>query len=73
MFSDGLSEAINKESEEFGIERLKQTFAQACRSGLSPQKIIDQLINTVMAYEVEQADDQTVVLIRHNENESVTR
>ena len=73
MFSDGLSEAINKESEEFGIERLKQTFAQACRSGLSPQKIIDQLINTVMAYEVEQADDQTVVLIRHNENECVTR
>ena len=67
MFSDGLSEAVNKENEEFGIERLKQTFAQACRSGLSSKNVIDQLINTVVAYEVEQADDQTVVLIRHNE------
>ena len=67
MFSDGLSEAVNKDNEEFGIERLSQTFAQACRSGSSAKDVIDQLINTVVSYEAEQADDQTVVLIRHNE------
>ncbi len=65
MFSDGLSEALNKDAEEFGMERLVSFFEESCKIGGSPQQVIDRVINSVKTFEAEQNDDQTIVLIRH--------
>ena len=65
MFSDGLSEALSKDAEEFGMERLVTVFEDACRSGGTPQQVIDKVIGSVKFFEAEQNDDQTIVLIRH--------
>ena len=65
MYSDGLTEALNKEQEEFGITRLSEVFKDSCELGGSPQAVIDRVMEAVINYEVEQNDDQTIVLIRH--------
>ncbi len=65
MYSDGLSEALNKEQEEFGLARLTEVFKNSCEAGGSPQAVIDRVMESVVNYEVEQNDDQTIVLIRH--------
>ncbi|MDR0932531.1 MAG: SpoIIE family protein phosphatase [Victivallales bacterium] len=65
MYSDGLSEALNKDEEEFGLTRLSEVFKNSCEVGGAPQGIIDRVVDAVVTYEVEQNDDQTIVLIRH--------
>ena len=65
MFSDGLSEALDKNAEEFGIERLTEVFRRSCEQGGTPQVIMDRILNVVADFEEEQNDDQTIVLIRH--------
>jgi sigma-B regulation protein RsbU (phosphoserine phosphatase) len=63
-FSDGISEAMNAKGEmwsESEVEKIVRT----CR-GLTPQKMIDLLIQATdqFAGEAEQADDMTLVAIR---------
>ncbi len=69
MYSDGLSEALNKEQEEFGLERLTEVFRNSSELGGSPQAVIDRVMEAVTNYEVDQGDDQTIVLIRHTGKE----
>lgn len=65
MYSDGLSEALNKEQEEFGLARLTEVFKDSCEVGGTPQAVINRVMESVITYEAEQNDDQTIVLIRH--------
>jgi len=65
MYSDGLTEALNKEQEEFGLDRLSEVFRNSSELGGSPQAVVDRVMDAVINYEVEQSDDQTIVLIRH--------
>lgn len=64
MFSDGLTEATNAFEEEFGTGRLIDAFQRSCEQRSEARDIIDDVMNAVAAFEKEQADDQTVVLIR---------
>ena len=66
MFSDGLSEAVDASGTEFGAERLARTFAEAGADGLAPAEIVERITGAVRAYEHEQSDDQTVVVIARN-------
>jgi len=66
MYSDGLSEAVDDSGAEFGEERLAATFAEAGRDGASPAEIVERITGAVRAYEHEQSDDQTVVVIARN-------
>ena len=63
MYSDGLSEALDDSGVEFGAERLAATFAEAGADGAEPAEIVERITGAVRAYEREQSDDQTVVLI----------
>ncbi len=58
-YSDGITEIINVEQEEFGQERFEQTIVQM----LVNDEAIDFLLNTVNQYrgEAEQFDDVTLV------------
>ncbi len=69
MFSDGLSEALNKDAEEFGVERLVAAFRHSCEIGGTPQAMMDRILKSVADFEAEQNDDQTIVLIRHTGKE----
>lgn len=66
MYSDGLTEAINAFEEEYGEKRLIEAFSKSCRERSETSEIIDDIMNSVSSFEREQADDQTVVLIRQN-------
>ena len=65
MFSDGLSEALNRDAEEFGVHRLTEVFRRSCELGGTSQAIMDRVLDEVASFEAEQNDDQTIVLIRH--------
>jgi phosphoserine phosphatase RsbU/P len=65
-FSDGVTEAMNPDSEEFTDDRLLAC-ANAHR-GESPQQLLDALLADVQAFcaGATQSDDVTVVLVRYN-------
>ena len=64
LYSDGLSEALNHDREEFGSERLIKSFQVACEHRDTPSGIIDEVMAAVHEFEYEQNDDQTMLLIR---------
>ncbi len=66
LFSDGVTEAMNSESEEFTDDRLI-----ACANahlGETPQQVLDALLADVHAFCAgePQSDDVTAVLVRYN-------
>jgi sigma-B regulation protein RsbU (phosphoserine phosphatase) len=65
-FSDGVTEAMNAEGEEFTDDRLLAC-AEAHR-GESPQQVMEALLADVHAFcaGAPQGDDVTVVLVRYN-------
>ena len=65
LFSDGLTEALDADGEEFGMERLKHLFYNGCRSGAGGVDVINLILEEIGHYEAEQSDDQTLVVIRH--------
>ncbi|MBE6357393.1 MAG: GAF domain-containing protein [Lentisphaerae bacterium] len=65
LFSDGLNEAINHEREEFGTDRLANAFNVACSHRDTPDAIINEVMSAVHEFEYEQNDDQTLILIRY--------
>ncbi len=68
LFSDGITEARNASGEEFGIERLTETFRTACEGGMSIRAVLDTITKTVSEFEQEQDDDQTLVVIRQTDD-----
>ena len=66
LFSDGLSEALNHDREEFGTDRLANAFHVACDHRDTPTGIIDDVMAAVHEFEYEQNDDQTMILIHRN-------
>ncbi|MCP3966438.1 MAG: SpoIIE family protein phosphatase [Lentisphaerae bacterium] len=65
MFSDGLTEALNAEGEEYGLERLQETFNQSRTDGDSPRESVKKIIDAVSNFASDQIDDQTMILINH--------
>ena len=66
LFSDGVTEAMNAEGEEFTDDRLIAC-ANAHR-GETPQQVLDALLADVHAFCAgeAQSDDVTAVLVRYN-------
>jgi phosphoserine phosphatase RsbU/P len=63
-YTDGISEAMNKQEEEWGEEHMMQT-AQACK-GLSASETITLLVQAADAFAAgaKQHDDMTLVVVR---------
>lgn len=62
LFTDGITEAMDKEGEMFGQSRLENTLSQ--HANLPAEKIVDKIIEEVRAYQAEQADDMTLVIVK---------
>jgi sigma-B regulation protein RsbU (phosphoserine phosphatase) len=65
-FSDGVTEALNEEGEEFADERLLAGVDS--HRGKPPQEILDALLADVRAFcgEATQNDDVTIVMVRYD-------
>ena len=70
MFSDGVTEACDDQGTEFGMERLSKAFFDSCSAGGSSEAIIDGVLDAVTAFEYEQNDDRTIVLISRGAEEA---
>jgi sigma-B regulation protein RsbU (phosphoserine phosphatase) len=64
MFTDGVTEAMNIEREEFGTNRLKETLEEVAMHNC--QQIIDSVKSDIAAFvgEAEQSDDITMLVIK---------
>ena len=68
MYSDGITEAGNADKEEFGTTRLIEVFRQSRAAGDSSDETFNKILEAVKDFSVavEQADDQTLVLIHRD-------
>jgi sigma-B regulation protein RsbU (phosphoserine phosphatase) len=66
LFSDGITEALNEQGEEFGLDALFEIFGNAVSSNKTPNEIVDTILREVNAFtrNTPQADDQTLVVIQ---------
>jgi phosphoserine phosphatase RsbU/P len=69
LYTDGITETTNNAEEEFGLERLSKMFLESCKRKNSPRKCTDKILRAVEKFspEQEQADDQTIVIISHED------
>ena len=64
LFTDGISEAMNKEFDEFSDERLEKNCVEL--SSLSAKEILDGITNEVTEFTkgASQSDDITMVVLK---------
>jgi serine phosphatase RsbU (regulator of sigma subunit) len=62
LFTDGVTESINSNGEMFGQNRLKQ--ALNTYANLPVGKLRDRIIEDVVAFQEEQVDDMTLVVVK---------
>ncbi len=67
MYTDGITEAINSQGEEFGVERLCEAAAQV--AGCDAQTINTTILETVKNFsgDVAQFDDITALILQYHE------
>lgn len=63
FYTDGITEAMDEEGEQFGIERLCSEIEAAREK--TPAQIRDRVLASATSWSKEQADDITLVVIRH--------
>jgi sigma-B regulation protein RsbU (phosphoserine phosphatase) len=66
LYSDGITEAMNDQNEEFGEERLIKLITKYKNEDI--YKLIDRIIEAVNAFSegVAQSDDITVMIIKRD-------
>jgi serine phosphatase RsbU (regulator of sigma subunit) len=62
LFTDGITEGTNARGEMYGQERLERALNEY--ADLPVGKLLDKIIEDVVAFQAEQADDMTVLVIR---------
>lgn len=72
MFTDGVTEAMNVQSEEYGCERLLALFNKPGSSSMTPQLAVEHMIASVdgFAKGTEQSDDITCIALQYFGNQA---
>ena len=67
LYTDGLTEAQDKERLEFGVERTENALRDCLDRRLNPEEIVDTVTETVHHFtmKAEQSDDMTMLAIRY--------
>ena len=68
IFTDGVTEAMNEKSQEYGTQRLLDLFNQPGSPPLSPQQAVQEMIRSVDAFSggAEQSDDITCLALQYH-------
>ncbi len=63
LYTDGLNEALNAEGDEFGVDRIRETFSRYAHEGA--EVVLDRLFQAAESFvgEFEQSDDMTIVVL----------
>ena len=66
LFTDGFTEALNSEDNEFGLDRLEEMWRE---NTLSPDEMVSLIVNETEAFAegTNQFDDQTMLLVARPE------
>ncbi len=66
FFTDGITEALNMEDQEFGIEKLTQAFEKTAEEQLNPYETTERILKTVDEFTQgrAQSDDMTLLVIK---------
>ena len=74
MYTDGLTEAMNIDHEQFGIERVNALYTSCGEKALAPRQILDTFWEGVHGFvqEAEQSDDLTMLAISYTPNPFAT-
>jgi len=66
LYTDGLTEAMNKNDEEYGEERVIEVVRKAITEGLSLEDVLKRLVKSVKRFTsgAPQSDDITIVFIK---------
>jgi sigma-B regulation protein RsbU (phosphoserine phosphatase) len=69
VYSDGITEAINSEEDEFGLQRLEKLILENRNN--SPQSLADKIVQEIRTYcgSTPQYDDLTLLIIKRSEAE----
>ncbi|HWD99527.1 MAG TPA: GAF domain-containing protein [Bryobacteraceae bacterium] len=62
LFSDGVSDHLNEDGEEYGRGRIAQVLRGVCER--TPHQIVDEIFSDLDAFNTERFDDQTVIVMR---------
>ncbi len=62
FFTDGVTEGANAAGEMYGQERLQEVFAQC--ADLPVEKALERILDDVRAFQVDQEDDMTLILLK---------
>jgi sigma-B regulation protein RsbU (phosphoserine phosphatase) len=68
VYSDGVTESMGDEEEEFGEERLEKMLVSAGKDRFQPDKLIDQIFNASIEHSGRQQlfDDMTALVLSRN-------
>ena len=74
MYTDGLTEAMNIDHEQFGIERVNALYTTCGEKALAPRQILDSFWEGVHEFvqDAEQSDDLTMLAISYTPNPFAT-
>ena len=66
MYTDGITEAENKDKEMFGTDRLKEVIYQ--NKDKSPKELREEILEAINRFrkDYEQTDDLTFVILKSN-------
>jgi sigma-B regulation protein RsbU (phosphoserine phosphatase) len=62
LYTDGITEAMDAQGQQFGLDRLCQAVEAA--AGRTPEEVRDQVLAAAMTFAASQADDMTLVVLR---------
>ena len=67
LYTDGLTEAMNSQHKQFGMERTEETMSQCAKALLRPKDILAKVTEAVHDFvkDAEQSDDLTIFAIRY--------
>ena len=70
LYTDGITETIDENEEEFGLPRLEKLVKK--RRGLDPDALVDLIFDEVGAFSngAEAADDRTVMVVQRRRGEA---
>jgi sigma-B regulation protein RsbU (phosphoserine phosphatase) len=71
-FSDGVTEALSRDGEEFGEERLLACVEE--RRTLAPESLLESILDTVRRFSAGavQSDDLTILVLRYTGEKTLT-
>jgi len=62
LYSDGISDHMSKQGEEYGRKRLGRLFGNVCHG--SPKEMVDAIFADLDAFNTVRFDDQTVMILK---------